>query len=134
MEKNTRLILLFLALTGLTIWLVIQVENLKFQEKVWNQSPSVESVGLTTSNKVIENQIFSKENQIPKESNFHPSKDEKPKSTLDQNFSWVDYGPKNNSSTKMTSHAITTEIIPQTRLLTAAGAFVFMMFVWTVND
>ena len=109
MEKNTRLILLFFALTGLAIWLVVQVENLKFQEKVWNQSPSVESVVLTTSNEVIENQIFSKENQIPKESNFYPSKDETPKSTLDQNFSWVDYGPKNNSSTKMTSHAITTE-------------------------
>ena len=66
----------------------------KVPRKVWNQSPSVESVGLTTSNEVIENQIFSKENQIPKESNFIPQKDETPKSTLDQNFSWVDYGPK----------------------------------------
>ncbi|MEE3234184.1 MAG: peptidoglycan DD-metalloendopeptidase family protein [Candidatus Latescibacterota bacterium] len=93
MEKRTRLICLWLSLIGLTLWVVLRIEDLKTQETLWNRSQSVNFVGLMAPeepNKHLitpdANQIFSGSNTYSKENNL--SREPSHITSL-----WMDYGP-----------------------------------------
>ena len=93
MEKKTRLILLLLSLIGLTIWLVLQIENLKTQETLWNHSQSINFVGLIAPEVSTKHPTTSKANQIFSESNNFSKENNLSRETSHNNFSWMDYGP-----------------------------------------
>ena len=93
MEKKTRLFFLLLFPIGLTVWLVLQIDNLKIQEDLWKHSQSVVFIGLIPPEADKKHPTTSKANQIISGSNTHSKENNLSKETSHNNFSWMDYGP-----------------------------------------
>ena len=92
MGKKTRIISLLLAI-GLTIWVIIRIDNLKIQEAHWNYSKSVNFIGLETTEKFNQQTVTPDANQKFGETDTKRNRVNLSEQKLNNNLAWIDYGP-----------------------------------------
>lgn len=107
MGKKIRTSSLLLVAISLTVWVIIQIENLKIQEAHWNYSESVNFIGLETAGKSNQKTVKHNTNEIIGKADSNFKKVNLSEKKWNSNLLWIDYGPNKKKFADLKSTKVT---------------------------